>query len=127
MNSDAAKAAAMSVMSNAFNENVNPATSDMGYPDRNMDFPDTGELTAFNLNNLINNEMNNPEFQLAKVTKQDLAKYTPRYQKNLIDAQTYKSALDSGTINPNMTEFEFNKMREGLITQPGTYTKEDFA
>ena len=30
MNSDAAKAAAMSVMSNAFNQNVNPATSDMG-------------------------------------------------------------------------------------------------
>ncbi len=127
MNSDAAKAAAMSVMSNAFNQNVNPGTSDMGFPNKNMNFPDTGELTAFNLNNLINNEMNNPEFQLAKVTKQDLAKYTPRTQKNLIDAQTYQSALDSGTINPNMTEFEFNKMREGLITQPGTYTKEDFA
>ena len=63
----------------------------------------------------------------AKVTKQDLARYTPRTQKNLIDAQTYRSALDSGTINPNMTEFEFNKMREGLITQPGTYTEEDFA
>ena len=87
----------------------------------------TGELTAFNLNNLINNEMNNPEFQLAKVTKQDLAKYTPRNQKNLIDVQDYNSALDSGTINPEMTEFEFNKMKEGLINQPGTYTKEDFA
>ena len=39
MNSDAAKAAAMSVMSNAFNQNVNPGTSDMGFPDRNMNFP----------------------------------------------------------------------------------------
>ena len=46
MNSDAAKAAAMSVMSNAFNQNVNPATSDMGFPDRNMNFPDTGMLVA---------------------------------------------------------------------------------
>ncbi len=53
MNSDAAKAAAMAVMSNAFNENVMPGTSDMGFPDRNMNFPETGELTAFNLNNLI--------------------------------------------------------------------------
>ena len=46
MNSDAAKAAAMAVMSNAFNENVMPGTSDMNYPDRNMDFPDTGMLVA---------------------------------------------------------------------------------
>jgi hypothetical protein len=65
--------------------------------------------------------------ELAKVTKQDLARYTPRYQKDLIDAQDYQSALETGTINPNMTEFEFNKMKEGLITQPGTYTEEDFA
>ena len=65
MNSDAAKAAAMSVMSNAFNENVNPATSDMGYPDRNMDFPDTGMLVADasknanqqTLENIINKDM----------------------------------------------------------------------
>ena len=46
MNSDAAKAAAMSVMSNAFNQNVMPGTSDMGFPDRNMNFPDTGMLVA---------------------------------------------------------------------------------
>ena len=46
MNSDAAKAAAIAVMSNAFNENVMPGTSDMNYPDRNMDFPDTGMLVA---------------------------------------------------------------------------------
>ena len=63
----------------------------------------------------------------AKVTKQDLARYTPRYQKDLIDAQDYQSALETGTINPEMTEFEFNKMKEGKITQPGTYTPEDFA
>jgi len=65
MNSDAAKAAAMSVMSNAFNENVNPGTSDMGYPDRNMNFPDTGMLVADasknanqqTLENIINKDM----------------------------------------------------------------------
>jgi len=65
MNSDAAKAAALSVMSNAFNQNVNPGTSDMGYPDRNMDFPDTGMLVADasknanqqTLENIINKDM----------------------------------------------------------------------
>jgi len=90
----------------------------------NVNFNDQASLPG---NNLINNEINSPEFQLAKVTKEDLAKYTPRNQKNLIDIQDYNSALDTGTINPNMTEFEFNKMKEGLITQPGTYTEEDFA
>ena len=65
MNSDAAKAAAMSVMSNAFNENVMPGTSDMGFPDRNMNFPDTGMLVADasknnnlqTLENIINKDM----------------------------------------------------------------------
>ena len=65
MNSDAAKAAAMSVISNAFNQNVNPATSDMGFPDRNMNFPDTGMLVADasknnnlqTLENIINKDM----------------------------------------------------------------------
>ena len=65
MNSDAAKAAAMAVMSNAFNENVMPGTSDMNYPDRNMDFPDTGMLVADasknnnlqTLENIINKDM----------------------------------------------------------------------
>ena len=65
MNSEAAKAAAMSVMSNAFNENVMPGTSDMGYPDRNMSFPDTGMLVADAskntnqqmLENIINKDM----------------------------------------------------------------------
>ena len=61
---------------------------------------------------------------LAEVTKQDLARYTPKYQKDLIDKQDYNSAIDSGTINPNMSEFEFNKMKEGKITEPGTYTEE---
>ena len=73
MNSDAAKAAAMSVMSNAFNQNVNPGTSDMGYPDRNMNFPDTGMLVADasknvnqqTLENIINKDMYEKNLQPA--------------------------------------------------------------
>ena len=65
MNSDADKAAAMAVMSNAFNQNVMPGTSDMGFPDRNMNFPDTGMLVADasknnnlqTLENIINKDM----------------------------------------------------------------------
>jgi hypothetical protein len=73
MNSDAAKAAAMSVMSNAFNENVMPGTSDMGFPDRNMNFPDTGMLVADAskntnqqmLENIINKDMYEKNLQPA--------------------------------------------------------------
>ena len=73
MNSDAAKAAAMAVMSNAFNENVMPGTSDMGYPDRNMNFPDTGMLVADasknnnlqTLENIINKDMYEKNLQPA--------------------------------------------------------------
>ena len=72
-NSDAAKAAAMAVMSNAFNENVMPGTSDMGYPDRNMNFPDTGMLVADasknnnlqTLENIINKDMYDKNLQPA--------------------------------------------------------------
>jgi hypothetical protein len=59
----------------------------------------------------------------AEVTKQDLAKYTNRTQKSLIDAQDYDSALDSGTINPDMSKYEFQQMKKGTITEPGTYIK----
>ncbi len=73
MNSDAAKAAAMSVISNAFNQNVMPGTSDMGYPDRNMNFPDTGMLVADasknanqqTLENIINKDMYEKNLQPA--------------------------------------------------------------
>jgi hypothetical protein len=55
MNSDAAKKAAMSVIANAFKENTMPGTSDMGYPDRNMNFPvDLGETTAYNDADFVN-------------------------------------------------------------------------
>ena len=55
----------MAVMSNAFNQNVMPGTSDMGYPNKNMNFPDTGMLVADasknnnlqTLENIINKDM----------------------------------------------------------------------
>ena len=91
MNSDAAKAAAMAVMSNAFNENVMPGTSDMNYPDRNMDFPDTGMLVADasknnnlqTLENILNQDLykeniepfiNNQEIKNQILTDPDLLK-----------------------------------------------------
>jgi len=67
------------------------------------------------------------EFQdmakFAKVTKQDLARYTPRNQKDLIDLQDWESALGTGTINKDMTKYEFEQMKKGNITQPGVYPK----
>jgi hypothetical protein len=67
------------------------------------------------------------EFQdmakFAKVTKQDLARYTPRNQKDLIDVQDWESALGTGTINKDMTKYEFEQMKKGNITQPGVYPK----
>ena len=60
---------------------------------------------------------------MAKVTKQDLAKYTPRNQKELIDKTKYIDAKDQFLINPEMSEYEFEEMKKGNITTPGTYVK----
>jgi len=67
------------------------------------------------------------QYQEAKVTKQDLAKYLPINQKDLIDRTNYEDALEYGLINKDMTKFEYEKMREGKITEAGTYTEKDFA
>jgi hypothetical protein len=76
------------------------------------------------LNKLITgNNLSGIKGYKAEVTKQDLAKYTNRTQKSLIDAQDYNSALDSGTINPDMSKYEFQQMKKGTITEPGTYIK----
>ena len=69
----------------------------------------------------------NNEYNLAKVTKQDLAKYLPLNQKDLIDMTNYEDAIEYGLINPEMSKFEYEKMREGKITEAGTYTEKDFA
>ena len=59
---------------------------------------------------------------LAKVSKQDLARYSQ--QKDLIDKQDYSSAMDTTLAGSEMTEFEFNEMKKGNITKPGTYVGE---
>jgi hypothetical protein len=96
MNSDAAKAAAMSVMSNAFNQNVNPATSDMGFPNRNMDFPDQGELTA----SLPGNNL------FAEITQKDIDRFK-QPMTQMMDYDTYKSINTDSTLTPD----EFNQLK----------------
>ena len=96
MNSDAAKAAAMAVMSNAFNENVMPGTSDMGYPDRNMNFLDQGELTAsLPGNNLV-----------AEITQADIDRFK-QPMTQMMDYDTYKSINTDSTLTPD----EFNQLK----------------
>ena len=58
------------------------------------------------------------EALMAKVTKADIA----RNKMGLLEGQSYNDAKDLGLINPEMTEFEFNELKKGNITKPGTYT-----
>ena len=58
------------------------------------------------------------EALMAKVTKADIA----RNKMGLLEGQSYNDAKDIGLINPGMTEFEFNELKKGNITKPGTYT-----
>ena len=53
---------------------------------------------------------------MAEVTKQDIRR------KNQIKGLNYEDAKDYGIINPNMSEFEFEELKKGNITEPGTYT-----
>jgi len=60
-----------------------------------------------------------PDFYLdamAEVTSRDLKR------QNQIQALDYETARDIGVINPNMSEFEFDQLQKGVITEPGTYT-----
>jgi len=70
---------------------------------------------SYNTNTLPTNNY------MAKVTKQDLARYTPRNQKELIDKTNYIDAKDQFLINPEMSKYEFEEMKKGNITEPGTY------
>jgi len=58
------------------------------------------------------------EALMAKVTKTDIA----RNKMGMLEGQSYNDAKDLGLINPEMTEFEFNELKKGNITKPGTYT-----
>ena len=74
---------------------------------------------SYNTNTLPTNNY------MAKVTKQDLARYTPRNQKELIDKTNYIDAKDQFLINPEMSKYEFEEMKKGNITEPGTYIGAD--
>ena len=57
-----------------------------------------------------------PNNLVSEVTKQDLKR------QNQIQVLDYETARDIGVINPNMTEYEFEQIKKGVITEPGTYT-----
>ena len=55
---------------------------------------------------------------MAKVTQKDIDASKMR-GFNMMDRQT---AIDLGMISPNVTEYEFEQLKQGNITEPGTYT-----
>ena len=60
---------------------------------------------------------------MTKVSKQDLAKYSQ--QKDLINKQDYPSAMDTTFFGSEITPYEFQEMKKGNITEPGTYIGAD--
>jgi len=56
---------------------------------------------------------------MAAVSKQDLARYSQ--QKDLINQQDYESAMDTIFKGSQMTPYEFDQLKKGNITEPGTY------
>jgi hypothetical protein len=55
---------------------------------------------------------------VAEVTKKDINASKMR-GFNMMD---YSTAIDLGVISPNVTEYEFEQLKQGNITEPGTYT-----
>ena len=55
---------------------------------------------------------------MAKVTQQDINKSKMRGFKSM----DYNTAIDLGIISPNVTEYEFDQLQKGNITEPGIYT-----
>jgi len=75
-----------------------------------------GDKGLTSLSNKFSPDISN---QVAAVTKQDLARFNTQYkdfQKN--DLETLK---ELGIVNPTMTEYEFDQLKKGNITEPGTY------
>jgi len=72
---------------------------------------------SYNTNSLPTNNY------MAKVSKQDLSKYSQ--QKDLIDKQDYPSAIDTTFFGSEITPYEFQEMKKGNITEPGTYIGAD--
>jgi hypothetical protein len=63
------------------------------------------------------------ENQFAEVTKQDLARYNKGKGRmaETIQKTNLQDLKDMGIINPTMTEYEFDQLKKGNITKPGTY------
>jgi len=79
---------------------------------KNKNLPEEDKLSALPTNNYM-----------AKVSKQDLAKYSQ--QKDLIDQQDYPNAMDTTFFGSEITPYEFQEMKKGNITEPGTYVGAD--
>jgi hypothetical protein len=82
----------------------------------------TGDIKAPKDNSLgIDIGYDDPAFAndlMAEVTQQDINKSKMR-GFNTMDRQM---AIDLGVISPNVTEYEFDQLKKGNITEPGTYT-----
>ena len=83
---------------------------------KNKNFQEEDKL-SYNTNPLPTNNY------MTKVSKQDLAKYSQ--QKDLIDKQDYPSAMDTTFFGSEITPYEFQEMKKGNITEPGTYIGAD--
>jgi hypothetical protein len=84
------------------------------------------DLTGGGLNSLKSTlEVPNYDItnQFAEVTKQDLARYNKGKGRmaETIQKTNLQDLKEMGIINPTMTEYEFNQLKKGNITQPGTY------
>ena len=83
---------------------------------KNKNFQEEDKL-SYNTNPLPTNNY------MTKVSKQDLAKYSQ--QKDLINKQDYPSAMDTTFFGSEITPYEFQEMKKGNITEPGTYIGAD--
>jgi len=91
----------------------NMKISDTSFSPTNQPFFDVNEVQQ-----MIENARSLPGNNLrTEVTQQDINASKMR-GFNIMDRQT---AIDLGMISPNVTEYEFEQLKQGNITQPGTY------
>jgi hypothetical protein len=91
----------------------NMKISDTSFSPTNQPLFDVNEVQQ-----MIENAKKLPGNNLkTEVTQQDINASKMR-GFNMMDRQT---AIDLGMISPNVTEYEFEQLKQGNITQPGTY------
>ena len=91
----------------------NMKISDTSFSPTNQPLFDVNEVQQ-----MIENARSLPGNNLrTEVTQQDINASKMR-GFNIMDRQT---AIDLGMISPNVTEYEFEQLKQGNITQPGTY------